>query len=130
MGSTKTPVLEQTGYLALDKIPPVYHNKRIYNEQYSLHHTNGETMVQSIGIHNWGIKLQKPCMVLENSAIISRNLYCQPTGIIEVRNTHLPHHPKIGTRDGHPVLYGNIKCPGVDVQGLILPSQGRTPQHS
>ena len=84
MGSTNTPVLEQTGFIALDKIPPVGHNKSRYNNKHSFHHTKSYIMVRRMRIHNWDIQLQGPCMYLSCPTIIAWHIHAQPNRIISV----------------------------------------------
>ena len=45
MGSIKSPVLKKTGNLALDKITPLVHSKRISNKQYYFYFQQSHTVV-------------------------------------------------------------------------------------
>ena len=130
MGLKKSPALAQTGPPDLDKIPPVGRFNRIFNKHHHLYRSDSHTMVQRMCVWYQRVQLQRPGMALVHTTIIPWHVHALSPIIIGVKNVNLPHYPKIRTRESHPSLHESFRHPGMYVQGILLPHQRVTTQHS
>ena len=130
MGLTTSLVLSESRSLSLYQITPVGHIKRSNNKQHFIYCTNSHNLFRRRKICHQVLQLQRHCMALANTIIITQCFHNKHNIITDFSNINLPYHPTIMKRYTHPSLSGQFQCPGVDLQGIVWPNQRVTSRNS